>query len=312
MGLEPAPFVSICIPAYKRPANIQRLLQSVSIQTYQNYEVVVSDDSPDDEVEQECRQFPQLNIVYQRNVPALGTPQNWNGCIGRARGTWIKLMHDDDWFRRESSLEKMVSLIVSENVFVFSGYVNVHDDGREAVKYMPSSKSNRILSQPMRLLARNVIGPPSVIMVHRSVAQVYDRRLKWRVDIDYYISLILAHQSFNYTKEALINVGISGSQVTNYCIDNPAVELPEGKLLLEKYGVKPLRQLMVYDAWWRILRNCNIRTVKALQQYGAQWPQAIISMVTHQQKVPHHLLKNGIISKTTMALSWLFNFRNLK
>ena len=39
--------VSICVPAYKNPVGVERLLESVKVQSFTDYEVVVTDDSPD-------------------------------------------------------------------------------------------------------------------------------------------------------------------------------------------------------------------------------------------------------------------------
>jgi len=39
-------FVSICVPAYQRPELLKRLLDSILVQEYTRYEVVVTDDSP--------------------------------------------------------------------------------------------------------------------------------------------------------------------------------------------------------------------------------------------------------------------------
>ena len=47
--------VSICIPAYGNPVGICRLLESVRIQKYRDFEVIVTDDSPDDSVEKAVR-----------------------------------------------------------------------------------------------------------------------------------------------------------------------------------------------------------------------------------------------------------------
>lgn len=48
------PLISICIPAYKNTDYLSVLLQSVAVQTFRDFEVVVSDDSPTDEVETLC------------------------------------------------------------------------------------------------------------------------------------------------------------------------------------------------------------------------------------------------------------------
>jgi hypothetical protein len=151
-------------------------------------------------------------------------------------------------------------------------------------------------------------------MVHRSLTEQYDTHMKWRVDIDFYVRLLQSQRTFSYIKEPLVNVGISGSQVTNYCINQPEVELPEGLLLLQKYGTQPLRNILVYDGWWRIIRNVSIRSIPQLEPYTAvtEWPGVIIKMILHQSRIPQRLLRIGIFSKLFMFFSYIFNFRHLK
>src|SRR3954454_16826256 len=103
------PLVSVCIPAYKRIEFLQRLLDSLVTQSFKAFEVVVTDDSNDQSVQQLLQQYEQkLFIDYYKNVKPLGTPENWNASVRRAKGQWIKLMHDDDWFNDEDALQKFV------------------------------------------------------------------------------------------------------------------------------------------------------------------------------------------------------------
>lgn len=306
--------ISICIPAYKRPENIDRLLHTVSIQTFKNYEIVITDDSPDDSVQTVLQKYDYLPITYYKNEPALGTPANWNFAISKAKGEWIKLIHDDDWLASEDSLQLFAEATTKGHKFIFSAYNNVFSDTKKVQPmYFPPSWQQRIIHNPVTLLPRNVIGPPSVILVHRSLTQQYDTAMKWRVDIDFYIRLLKEQQSFYYINKPLVNVGISSTQVTNYCIDQPEVELPEGLFLLQKYGVQPLKNIRVYDAWWRIIRNTGIRSQEQLQHYTpfSQWPAAIWQMVQFQSNIPVALLKTGVCSKLLMAISFLLNFGRL-
>ena len=313
MNLQ-SPFISICIPAYKRPENVDRLLHSISIQTFKNYEIIIADDSPDNSIAPLLQKYSYLPIVYYKNTPALGTPANWNFAISQAKGEWIKLIHDDDWLVSNKSLERFAAETTSGYKFIFSAYNNVFSDSnRVQPMYFPSSWQDRIINNPVTLLPRNVIGPPSVTLIHHSIQQRYDTNMKWRVDIDYYIRLLKEEKGFAYINEPLVNVGISSTQVTNYCIDQPEVELPEGLLLLQKYGVQPLKNIRVYDAWWRIIRNVGVRNIAQLQQYTPynQWPTALLHMVQFQSHIPAGLLKVGVFSKLFMTLSYLFNRSHL-
>ena len=43
--MQTNPKVSICIPTYNNAEEVERLLQSISVQEYKDYEVNISDDS---------------------------------------------------------------------------------------------------------------------------------------------------------------------------------------------------------------------------------------------------------------------------
>ncbi len=304
------PLISICIPAYKRVNYLKRLLDSIIIQKFQNFEVVLSDDSNDDSVSNLISFYSdKIQIRYYKNIPSLGTPANWNFALTKAKGDWIKLMHDDDWFSTNESLGKFAEYTSAGTLFICSAYSN-YFEGTNSYKdvFMRSNYLNRIVNSPLTLLSENVIGPPSVTMVHRSVNETYDTRMKWRVDLDFYIRILLQEKKITYIKETLVNVGISDSQVTNYCINLPSVELPEGYLLLQKYGVKHLRNILVFDAWWRILRNLNITTKGQLESYAQKdWPNVILQIIKFQNYFSNRVLKIGIFSKCIMLVSYFIN-----
>ena len=314
MDKKPLPLISIYIPAYKRPGNVKRLLESIRVQRFTDHEIILTDDSPDDSVKEVVSLFPSLKIQYQKNHPPLGMPANWNYGMSLAKGEWIKIMHDDDWFVDQDSLQAFADSTAKGKNFIIARYFDVLDSGEIVKPAFPQNWEKKIIDDPLTLLSQNVIGPPSVTMIHRSIKEEWDIRMKWRVDIDYYIRTLLKEKSFHLIDKRVINVGISETQVTHDCLNNPGVELPEGFLLLEKYGVAPLRNILVYDAWWRILRNTGIRDKQQLAKYIPQkkWPQAIYKMIKHESAVPGSLLRIGPVSKLAMSLSFLMNKKNLK
>ena len=117
------PFISICIPVYKRVRYLRRLMDSIAEQDFRDFEVVVTDDSPNEEVGELCRSYAEkFSLKYHRNNFPLGTPENWNEAIRQAGGAWIKLMHDDDWFSAATSLQEFKNAIEAnpEAGFIFS------------------------------------------------------------------------------------------------------------------------------------------------------------------------------------------------
>lgn len=309
------PLISICIPAYKNVDFLRRLLDSIVMQDFKDYEVIITDDSPDDQVQFLVRQYQdQVNgLQYLKNDPAEGMPQNWNRAIKKASGAWIKMMHDDDWFSRPDSLSQFARQTDSPADFIFSPYENYYLDAagqvlRTTLVPFPLNKKERIEKEPLTLLANNLIGPPSVCMVRATADVYYDPRLRWRVDIDYYTRILKQKPAIVVLSLPLINVGMNPEQVTNITKNIPEVELPEAFILMEKYGPRPFNYWQVYDSWWRMFRNMRIYSKERLYLYVDKgWHPAVLEMVDFIHYTPKFLLKSGFTSKLFMLLSFFSN-----
>lgn len=313
--MSQSPFISICIPAYKRAQYLKRLLDSIVIQEYKDFEVIVTDDSPDEKVTALCSNYNSLiKIVYVKNTVPLGTPKNWNKAITKACGKWIKLMHDDDWFTDGLSLAKFAAAAQNaEAAFIFSAYCNVFEGSKKEQLVTPEKFRLTLLEKaPYILMAKNFIGPPSVVMHKNDEAFEYDSQLKWLVDIDMYVRRIAANQVV-FIDEPLIKVGISQSQVTAAVKNVGAIEIPEHFHFLNKMGVDKLNNILVYDYFWRFIRNFNIRNLTDFEKFGyrGEVPQILKQMVNTQQKIPTTILKNGILSKFIMSIHFLINKKHI-
>ena len=96
LGIMFEPLISICIPAYKKPHYVVRCLHSVLQQDYKNVEIILSDDSPNEDIKDAITQFSErLQIHYYHNQPALRSPKNWNNALDKANGDLVVLMHQD-------------------------------------------------------------------------------------------------------------------------------------------------------------------------------------------------------------------------
>lgn len=301
--------ISICIPAYKNTLYIKRLLDSIAIQTFKNFEVIVTDDSPNTEVEQLCNEYyKKLNLKYFKNDTNLNTPENWNEGIRRATGRWIKLMHDDDWFSQPTSLQHFARAIEknSDCNFFFSAYANVYEGtGKVQSMFLKPFWKKALSKNANILIADNVIGPPSVTLHTNNCNLWYDRNMKYVVDIDFYIRFLEKTKTC-YINEPLINVGINKAQVTKYTFNVPEVHLKESLYLMQKTGEKHLKNLLVFDGWWRLLRNFKIQSVADIRStgYDGVVPQTLINIIEFQKKIPYALLKKGAFSKLMMSLCY--------
>ncbi len=303
------PLISICIPVYKNLFFIERLLRSLKNQSFKSFEIVITDDSPDNSIEKFFHAYEiEQPIFYFKNKKALGTPENWNEGIRRARGSWIKLMHDDDWLASDTSLQSFVEYINQDVSFIFSSYNKVLPD-HSVVKCdsIASRKLKLLKNKPQILLAGNMIGPPSVVLCRKDKISMYDPRLKWLVDIECYMRA-LKEAGFVFINKPLVNIGMSDAQVTTTSFGVKEIELPEYIYILEKHGDYILHSIMVYDAYWRMLRNLNIRQDDLIIfERNGKGMQVIKSMVSWQRVFPGKWLRSGFVSKPFMLLHYLLH-----
>lgn len=304
--------ISICIPAYKNLFFVERLMYSIAIQTFKDFEVVITDDSPDDELKNYISNYASnFSINYIKNDTALGTPENWNESIKSAKGKWIKLMHDDDWFANENSLAIFAKQTeINEAYFIFSAYENIYLDENKTELVFANPFSFRfwhLKKNIASLLSKNIIGPPSIVM-HRNDGKIfYDKQMKWLVDIDFYYHVISSKRIL-YIPQALINVGLSKEQVTRSCFRIAAVEIPEYFYFMNKIGSDNLKNILVYDATWRLFRNLETKNEQDIADAGyfGKIELSILTIIQFQNKIPAKLLKIGVLSKILMLFHYIF------
>lgn len=86
------PLVSIVIPTH-RPDHFRNALSCALGQTYQNIEIIVSDNSDTSEIHDLCKGLPQ--VIYRKNLD--GIPASNIACpLSHVSGKYIKYLFDDD------------------------------------------------------------------------------------------------------------------------------------------------------------------------------------------------------------------------
>ena len=234
------PKVSICIPVYKQPNLLRRLLDSVLAQTYKDYEIIVTDDSPDEAVKEVCGEYiaKKAPLAYFKNAERKGTPENWNEAVSHANGRYIKMMHHDDWFYDEAALGNFVKML-DENPsadLAFGPSWNYAEDNTLIDRWVPDKKDlMAVIAEPKILLRRNLLGTPSVTIYRKDINIVFDTALKWLVDLDFYIAVLERNRSLIYSPDAKTCIGLGTHNVTNQCKGNAQVEMFETLYVYDKY-----------------------------------------------------------------------------
>ena len=209
------PKVSICVPTYNNVKEVERLISSILEQAYENYEVVITDDSDNDDIENLIRKISDKRIRYIHNVKNLGHIFNWNAAIENAEGDYIKIMFSDDWFTYPESLGEFVRMLDDhpEADLAFSNSMQVSE--KESFKRKVSEIFIPRLKEDWRnIFLGNEIGAPSDTIYRRNGIK-FDEKSNWASDLELYLKLLQNNPNFAYTDRPLVSIGMHDEQYTH-------------------------------------------------------------------------------------------------
>ena len=231
--------ISICIPAYNRVDVLKRSLDSIFEQDFTDFEVIVTDDSPNDSVKNLVQSYPEGTINYFKNPKNLGSPENWNECVRKAQGKYIKILHHDDWFASPHSLRRFVNML-DENPnadIAFSGSCDIYPNYKK-IHITDKHTRDKIKQEPEFIFHENCIGAPDVCIFKNNRDYFFDSNLIWLVDIDFFIRVLKQNSALVYTEEILVNIGISEQQISKQCQADSMLQVKEAIYLYRNLNLK--------------------------------------------------------------------------
>jgi len=122
------PLVSVGIPTYNRPDGLRRTLKCITRQTYENLEIIVSDNcSPGSETEMVVREFMKddRRIQYFRQDENKGGAYNFDFVLRKAAGEYFMYAADDDYLENDDLISRLVSKAREGNYVLVFPNVNI-------------------------------------------------------------------------------------------------------------------------------------------------------------------------------------------
>lgn len=231
------PLISICIPTYNQTLHLRKLLNTTFSQKEVDFEIIITDDSSTNDVAELVNEFRNngFTISYNKNIPALGAPKNWNYGISLAKGDYIKIMHHDQWFEDDFALKKLLDKIISDRkTFVFCAAKNDFR-GRISEFRIKKNELANIKKEPENLILANLIGGPTAIMYHKDANIFYDEKIIWLVDVEFYLQLFKKGFKIEYIDEILYTSMTDSDSLTNNNLIDSEKQLYEYSYLFNKY-----------------------------------------------------------------------------
>ncbi len=105
-----SPTVSVLVPTYNRAGFLKQAIASVLGQTFDDFELIISDNASTDGTYEIVKSFADPRIIYSRNPCNIGCSGNMRQCLALARGQYVTFLLDDDLMMPEN-LERKVEVL---------------------------------------------------------------------------------------------------------------------------------------------------------------------------------------------------------
>ena len=124
------PEIQVFIATYNRPAMVFNAVNSALNQDFDSFEVILSDNSSNDETENQIYKIKNDRFVYRRRKPSIHVTDHLNVILQEVTAEYFMIFHDDDIMHR--NLIKVLYKLMGENLDVIAvgSNANVFKRGR--------------------------------------------------------------------------------------------------------------------------------------------------------------------------------------
>jgi len=187
------PFISVVIPTYNSEIFITKALETVFSQTYNNYEVIVSDDGSTDNTVGVVKSF--FTKYHSRNKTLLISKHEGPGAarnkgIENASGDWISFLDSDDLWNH-NKLELVARYIFNNQGVDIVCHSLVDIEGPKETLMVPSKYFNNKIDPFLSIYRENCLYT-SALTIKKNIlyqAGLFDNMLPSSQDYDLWLRL---------------------------------------------------------------------------------------------------------------------------
>jgi glycosyltransferase involved in cell wall biosynthesis len=290
------PFFSIIIPTFNSERTVSVALSSVINQEFKDVEILVIDAESSDNTIQIISEFEAKDSrIRHISEKDQGIYDAMNKGVALANGEWIYFLGSDDWLKDMNVLQAIADELQKEPADLLYGNVMMQ----------PSKKTYDGPFTVDKLFRRNIS--------HQSI--FYRRNLFDKLG-NYNLAYKL-HADWDFNIRCFLEPGITTRFVNTIvaCFAKGGVSSAHDKIFLKEIIIPRklkslalasglLKNIKLYDEYWRLFRNAGIRNEREVNE---TLPSEIVRLLKFQRSLPSKLLRTGIFSKFFMTLSYCGN-----
>lgn len=238
--------VSIIIPTFNHGAYLKETIQSVLSQTYQNFEIIITDDFSTDKTIDIISGFKDQRIKLFKFNKNNGISAALNNGIIQSKGEYLAILGSDDIFCK-TKLAKQIDFLENNPstgaVFTLANLINENgkpyrDVGAQYTSFSKQRNMTRYEWLNYFFMQNNVLCASSVVIQKKIQEEVglYDERLLQLQDLDMWIRLCMKNDIYlMQEKLTKYRVRQNNRNISSYTIENQIRLKFELKIILKNY-----------------------------------------------------------------------------
>lgn len=192
--------LSVLIPTFNYSYGLERILKSfinVEKKYLAKIEFLISDDSNSvyeiKKIHEICCLFKEeykYNLIYLQGARSRSPIDNWNNLIHKANGLYKQIIHHDEFFSNFKDIEYLLETIELSKYDIYILKINLVKK-MFIYNHFPNYLIRFLLElSPSFILIKNFIGPSACFVFKHSCEGIFNPKLKWLVDTDFYNRLL--------------------------------------------------------------------------------------------------------------------------
>jgi glycosyltransferase involved in cell wall biosynthesis len=195
------PKVSVLIATWNRKNLLRQAIESVLRQSFSDWEIIVADDGSNDGTDEMmaayCRQDGRIRYLKGSHAGRIAVVSN-RGLVA-ARGEYIAILDDDDYWIDREKLKKQVTFLDKNPEYVAcgGGMITVDESGRELGRFLKPEADEVI--KKMALYANPLVNSTTVF--RREIGgtpALYDESLPQFADWGFWLELGRKGKFYNF------------------------------------------------------------------------------------------------------------------
>jgi len=258
--------VSVIIPTKNRELTIQRAVESVLKQTYQDFELIIIDDHSTDHTEEIIRAFRDSRIIYHKLSQSAGAAGARNAGISLSHGKYIAFLDSDDSWKDQKLSFQLAKMHANQADISFTAMERHHyPKGYPAV--FPALEEGFI--DPNEIYSSPKIGTPTLMAESEILKHnLFNVSLPKLEDYDLSIRLAAKYRIY-FINEPLTDAYLQSDSIT---IDR-ANEIVALKLIYQIYAQTIWKdcRLLKCQKMITIADTMTLNGERATKEYEEAW-----------------------------------------